>query len=96
MNLKENCKANRKSVVGKLIRINGQPAKIVGFGDKAIKLAFVMPNKFSVKKEVTQGFVNWEDITKELREKLKALLPEPTKDNDLKEEKEDFFDLFEA
>lgn len=93
MNIKESFKENRKEVVNKIVRINGQPAKIVGFGDKAIKLAFVMPAKFSVKKEVTQGFVNWEDITKELREELKALLPEP---KNLEEEKEDFFDLFEA
>ena len=94
MNLKEKCKANRDSVVGKLIRIAGQPAKIVGFGDKAIKLAFVMPKGFSVKKEVTQGFVNWEDISSDFRKELQALLPEPT--NDLQEEKDDFFDLFEA
>lgn len=93
MNIKESFKENRKEVVNKIVRINGQPAKIVGFGDKAIKLAFVMPAKFSVKKEVTQGFVNWEDITKELREELKALLPKP---KNLEEEKEDFFDLFEA
>lgn len=93
MNIKESFKENRKEVVNKIVRINGQPAKIVGFGNKAIKLAFVMPAKFSVKKEVTQGFVNWEDITKELREELKALLPEP---KNLEEEKEDFFDLFEA
>lgn len=93
MNIKENCKTNRDEIINKLVRVNGQPAKIVGFGDKAIKLAFVMPAKFSVKKEVTQGFVNWEDITKELREELKALLPEP---KNLEEEKEDFFDLSEA
>lgn len=93
MNIKESFKENRKEVVNKIVRINGQSAKIVGFGNKAIKLAFVMPAKFSVKKEVTQGFVNWEDITKELREELKALLPEP---KNLEEEKEDFFDLFEA
>lgn len=96
MNLKENCKENRKEIVGKLVRINGQPAKIVGFGDKAIKLAFVMPKNFSVKKEVVQGFVNWEDISSGFRKELQALLPEPTKKDDLEEEKDDFFDLFEA
>ena len=96
MNLKENCKANRDLVVNKLVRINGQPAKIVGVGNKAIKLAFVMPSKFSNKKEVVKGFVNWEDISTELRKELQALLPEPVKKDDLQEEKDDFFDLFEA
>ena len=96
MNLKENCKNNRDLVVGKIIRISGRPAKIVGFGGKAIKLAFVMPKGFSVKQEVIQGFVNWEDISPEFRKELQALLPEPTKKDDLEEEKDDFFDLFEA
>lgn len=96
MNLKKACKNNRESVVEKIIRINGKPAKIVGFGNKAIKLAFVMPAKFSNKKEVVQGFVNWEDISPEFRKELQALLPEPTKKDDLEEEKDDFFDLFEA
>lgn len=96
MNLKKACKNNRESVVDKLVRINGKPAKIVGFGNKAIKLAFVMPAKFSNKKEVVQGFVNWEDISPEFRKELQALLPEPTKEDNLKEEKDDFFDLFEA
>lgn len=96
MNLKEACKNNRESIVEKLVRINGKPAKIVGFGNKAIKLAFVMPAKFSNKKEVVQGFVNWEDISPEFRKELQTLLPEPIKKDDLQEEKDDFFDLFEA
>lgn len=96
MNIKKACKNNRESIVEKLVRINGKPAKIVGFGNKAIKLAFVMPAKFSNKKEVVQGFVNWEDISPEFRKELQALLPEPIKKDNLQEEKDDFFDLFKA
>lgn len=66
---------NKKTLVNKFIRINGQPAKIAGMGNKALKLAFPMPNGFSHKKEVVQGFINWTDLTPELTEELNKLLP---------------------
>lgn len=67
---------NHKSqLVNKFIRINGSPAKIAGMGNKALKLAFPMPNGFSHKKEVVQGFINWTDLTPELTEELNKLLP---------------------
>lgn len=68
--------SNKKVLMGKVIRINGRPAKISGMGNKALKLAFPMPNGFSNKKEISQGFVNWEDLSTELRNELNKLLPQ--------------------
>lgn len=66
---------NKKILVNKFIRVNGQPAKIAGMGNKALKLAFPMPNGFSHKKEVIQGFINWTDLTPALETELDKLLP---------------------
>lgn len=75
MSLKNDCLANRKTLMNKFIRINGSPAKIIGMGGKTLKLGFLMPADFSHKAEMTTGFVDWENITPELSAELRRILP---------------------
>ena len=67
---------NNKSILtNKYVRISGRPGQVKGMGQKALKMGFPMPSGFSTKKEIVQGFINWENITPELRHEILNHVP---------------------
>ena len=74
---KTKCLDNKEHLMNKFIRINGQPARVIGMGGQSIKLSFPQPKGFSLTKEMNSGFVKWESITPELKAELERLLPKP-------------------
>ena len=72
---KDTCLSNKSILTNKFVRISGRPSQIKGMGNKALKMGFPMPSGFSQKKEVVQGFINWEDITPELRHEILNHVP---------------------
>ena len=76
MSFKDNCLANKSILTNKFVRINGRPGQVRGMGNKALKMGFPMPTGFSQKKEVVQGFINWEDVTVDLRREILRHVPQ--------------------
>jgi len=72
---KDTFKDNKSILTGKYVRINGRPGKILGGGEKALKMGFNMPQGFSTKKEMTSGFIDWGNITPELRHEILNHVP---------------------
>lgn len=64
---------NKKLYLNKVVRVNGIPAKIAGAGPKSLVLKFNMPKGFSTVDELTKGFVNWNNMTPDLREQLESI-----------------------
>lgn len=69
---------HRSFVVGSTIRIYGVSATISGLGKKAIRFKSQVPKGFSTKKEFTEFFVDYSNITNELFEQLNELIPSPS------------------
>lgn len=66
---------NKSILTGKYVRIGGRPGKILGGGGKALKMGFNMPQGFSSKKEQVSGFIDWNNVTPELRNKILHHIP---------------------
>lgn len=66
---------NKNILTGKYVRINGRPGKVLGGGNKALKMGFSMPQGFSSKKEQVSGFIDWSNITPELRHEILNHVP---------------------
>lgn len=66
---------NKGILTGKYVRISGQPGKILGGGGKALKMGFNMPSGFSTKREFTSGFIDWNNVTPELRNEILNHIP---------------------
>lgn len=75
MTFKDTFLNNKSILTGKYVRIDGRPGKILGGGGKALKMGFNMPSGFSTKREFTSGFVNWSNITPELRNEVLRHIP---------------------
>jgi len=73
---KDNCLNHKDILTNKFVRISGRPGQIKGMGNKALKMGFPMPNGFSQKKEIVQGFVNWENVTSDLRNEILRHIPQ--------------------
>jgi len=76
MSFKDNCLENKSILTNKFVRISGRPGQVKGMGNKALKMGFPMPSGFSQKKEVVQGFINWEDTTPELKREILRYIPQ--------------------
>lgn len=72
---KDICLNNKSILTSKYVRISGRPGRIQGMGNKALKMSFPMPQGFSTKKEITQGFIDWENITPNLRNEILNHIP---------------------
>ena len=66
---------NKSILTGKYVRISGRPGRILGGGGKALKMGFNMPAGFSSKKEFTSGFIDWGNVTPELRNEILNHIP---------------------
>lgn len=66
---------NKSILTGKYVRISGRPGKILGGGGKALKMSFNMPAGFSTKKEQVSGFIDWSNVTPELRHEILNHIP---------------------
>lgn len=72
---KDTFKNNKSILTGKYVRVNGRPGKILGGGEKALKMGFNMPQGFSSKKEQVSGFIDWNNVTPELRHEILNHVP---------------------
>lgn len=72
---KDTCLSNKSILTNKFVRVSGRPGQVKGMGNKALKMGFPMPTGFSNKKEIVQGFIDWDDVTVDLRSEILRHVP---------------------